>query len=278
MQAATITVSSCRGAVEALRTHWPEYVMEAAALGMFMVSACVVGVLLGHPASPVHGALPNPLVRQILGGIAMGLTAVGIISSPWGQQSGAHMNPALTLTFLSLGKVAPWDALFYVVAQFAGGILGVVLSGWVIGPPLAHTSINYVVTVPGPRGPWVAFGAESTISFLLVAIILNVSNSRRTSRFTPWVAGLLVASYIAIEAPLSGMSMNPARTVGSALPAGVWTAVWVYFLAPPIAMLSAGQLYRHVRGSHRVFCAKFHHHNDKRCIFLCNYGAINDEQ
>jgi aquaporin Z len=278
MRVATITVSNRQGASEALRTHWPEYLMEAAALGMFMVSACVVSVLLEYPASPVHRALPKPLVRQILGGIAMGLTAVGIISSPWGQRSGAHMNPALTLTFLSLGKVAPWDALFYVLAQFAGGISGVVLSGWVIGPPLAHASINYVVTVPGRQGPWVAFAAEFTISFLLVAIILNVSNSRRTTRFTPWVAGLLVASYISIEAPLSGMSMNPARTVGSALPAGEWIAVWVYFLAPPMAMLSAGQLYRHFRGAHRVFCAKYHHHNDKRCIFRCNYGAINDEQ
>jgi len=252
--------------------------MEAAALGMFMVSACLVGVLLGHPASVVYQALPNPIVRQILGGIAMGLTAVGIISSPWGQRSGAHMNPALTLTFLSLGKIAPWDALFYVVAQFAGGLAGVVLSGRIIGPPLAHASVNYVVTVPGPHGPWAAFGAEFAISFLLVAIVLTVSNLRRTSRFTPWVAGFLVASFISMEAPLSGMSMNPARTAGSALPAGVWTAIWVYFLAPPIAMLSAGQLYRRFRGAHRVFCAKYHHHNDKRCIFRCNYGALENEQ
>lgn len=286
--------SNSRGAEHpcfaALRSHWPEYLMEAAELGMFMVSACVVGVLLGHPASPVQQALPNPLVRMILGGLAMGLTAVAIICSPWGQQSGAHMNPALTLTFLALGKVAPWDALFYVVAQFAGGLAGVALSGLVIGPPLAHASINYVVTVPGPSGPWIAFGAEFAISFLLVAIVLNVSNSRRTTRFTPWVAGFLVASYISIEAPLSGMSMNPARTVGSALPAGVWTAIWVYFLAPPIAMLSAGQLYLHFRGAHRVFCAKYHHHNGQRCIFRCRYsqlmnagsnrilGAINNEQ
>jgi aquaporin Z len=120
----------------------------------------------------------------------------------------------------------------------------------------------------------VAFGAEFAISFLLVGIILNVSNSRRLSRFTPWVAGVLVASYISLEAPISGMSMNPARTVGSALPAGVWSAIWVYFLAPPIAMLTAGQVYRHFRGAHRVFCAKYHHHNDKRCIFRCGYSQL----
>ena len=101
-----IAISKRSGAAEALRTHWPEYLMEAAALGMFMVSACIFGVLLGHPASAIYQAVPNPLVRQILGGIAMGLTAVGIISSPWGKQSGAHMNPAFSLMFLSLGKIA----------------------------------------------------------------------------------------------------------------------------------------------------------------------------
>src|SRR5215470_443684 len=122
-------VSNRSGAVEALRAHWPEYLMEAAALGMFMVSACACGVLLEHVAG---------LASRLLGGIAMGLTAVAIISSPWGQRSGAHMNPALTLTFLSLGKIAAWDALFYVAAQFAGGIAGVLVSSWLLGPALAR--------------------------------------------------------------------------------------------------------------------------------------------
>ena len=144
--------------------------------------------------------------------------------------------------------------------------------------PVRHGAINYVVTIPGPQGAWVAFAAEFAISFLLIAIVLNVSNSRRLTRLTPWVAGFLIASFISIEAPLSGMSMNPARTIGSAFPAGVWSAVWVYLLAPALAMVSAGQMYRHWRGAHRVYCAKYHHHNDKRCIFRCNYGAIHNEQ
>lgn len=185
------------------------------------------------------------------------------------------MNPSLTLTFLSLGKIAPWDAFFYMAAQFAGGVAGVVLSSWMMGPALRR--VQFVATVPGPAGPWAAFAAEFAISFLLVAIVLHVSNSRRMARFTPWVAGFLVAAYISVESPLSGMSMNPARTLGSALPAGIWTAVWVYFLGPTVAMLAAGQVYRRWRGAHRVFCAKFHHHNDRRCIFRCNYGAIHEQ-
>jgi aquaporin Z len=92
-----------------------------------------------------------------------------------------------------------------------------------------------------------------------------------------------VATFISVESPLSGMSMNPARTVGSALPSGIWTAIWVYFLAPTVAMVSAGQIYRHWRGAHHVFCAKYHHHNDKRCIFRCGFsqlmnpGAIHEQ-
>src|SRR5215467_4160317 len=109
------------GAVLAATKHWPEYLIEAACLGLFMVSACSFTVLLEHPASAIRQRLSSALVRRLLGGIAMGVTAVALIYSPWGKQSGAHLNPSVTLTFLRLGKVEPWDAGFYVVAQFIGG-------------------------------------------------------------------------------------------------------------------------------------------------------------
>lgn len=278
MYEASIAVTTPNGAIEALRAHWPEYLIEAAALGTFMLSACFFSVLLGYPDSAVYRAIPNQMIRTILIGAAMGLTAIGIIYSRWGQRSGAHMNPALTLTFFSLGKIAGWDVMFYVLAQFIGGLAGVLLSAALIGPALAHKSVKYAATVPGPGGPWVAFLCEFTISFLLMTTVLLVSNSPRLSKFTPLFGGFLVAGYISLESPFSGMSMNPARTFASALPAATWTAVWIYFTAPPLAMFLAGQLYKQWRGSHRVFCAKWHHHNDKRCIFRCNYGALHHDQ
>src|SRR5262245_11232212 len=97
----------------ALRAHWPEYLVEAAGLGLFMISAGAFGTLLGHPGSPVVQAVPGDTARRVLVGLAMGLTAVCLIRSPWGQRSGAHFNPATTLTFWRLGKVAPADAAFY---------------------------------------------------------------------------------------------------------------------------------------------------------------------
>ena len=259
----------------AISSHWPEYLMEAGLLAGFMISACVTGVLLEHPASPIHQAIENAVARRVLAGLVMGVTAIALIYSPWGKQSGAHMNPSVTLAFLSLGKVKRPDAAFYIAAQFAGGIVGVLVSDLLIGLPLRHSSVNYAVTIPGPGGSGIAFWAEFLISFLLMLTVLMASNTRRLSRFTGLFAGALIAIYIAVENPFSGMSMNPARTFGSAFPADEWSALWVYFIAPPVAMLAAGQLYRFRRGAQGVFCAKLHHHNGKRCIFRCNHGALD---
>jgi aquaporin Z len=261
---------------DALRDHWPEYLSEGGCLGVFMISACVFAVLLEHPSSPLHQTLEDfAVLRRAFMGLAMGLTAIGIIHSPWGRQSGAHMNPAVTLTFLALGKVKAWDAVFYILFQFAGGIVGVLIAKVLIGLPLQHSAINFVATVPGSSGPRVAFLAEFVISWLLMSTILAVSNSRRLSRFTPIFAGALVATFITFEAPLSGMSMNPARTFGSAFSADEWTAIWIYFTAPLSGMLLAGLVYRVYSGAHAVYCAKLHHCNNQRCIFRCRFGDLH---
>jgi len=241
--------------------------MEAALLGIFMISACAFVVLLDYPSSPVRLALPSADLRRLLIGVAMGATAVALIYSPWGMQSGAHFNPATTLTFFRLGKVRSRDALGYIGAQFAGAAVGVGIAWAVFGPRLADPATHFASTVPGPAGIAVAFLAETVISFVLMSVILRVSNHQRFARYTGLCAGLLVACFITLEGPLSGMSMNPARTLGSALFARDWTALWIYFVAPPAGMLAAAELYLRQRGSGAVFCAKLHHQNGKRCIF-----------
>jgi aquaporin Z len=258
---------------ETLKRHWPEYLMEAAGLGLFMVSACLFTVLLEHPSSPVRQALPDPFLRRSVIGLAMGLTAIGLVYSPWGKQSGAHLNPSVTLTFFRLGKIRLADALFYMSAQCIGGLAGVLLVATVAGPFLTDPSVNYAVTVPGPSGPGAAFVAESVISFGLMLVVLTISNTPRLARWTGLFAGLLVVAYITIEAPLSGMSMNPARTMASAVPSRIWTALWVYFTAPLLGMLVAAELFVRFKDVRALACPKLHHQNRFRCIF-CGKPAV----
>ncbi len=257
-------------ALQALSRHWPEYLMEAWGLGTFMVSAGLCVTLLEYPGSPVHQALPNPVARRVLIGLAMGLTAVAIIYSPWGKRSGAHLNPAVTLTFLRLGKVASWDALFYILAQFAGGVLGVLLVAALLRDAFTMAPVAYVATQPGAGGAGVAFAAEFAMSCGMMLMVLFATNNERLAKYTGCFAGLLVAAYISLEAPLSGMSINPARSFASAAPAASWDGIWIYFTAPVAGMLAAPLLYRMLDARRGVHCAKLIHSADQRCIH-CHY-------
>jgi aquaporin Z len=253
------------------RAHWPEYAIEAVCLGLFMVSAAGFATLLQHPLSPLAGWMTSPLIRRIPMGMAMGLTLIGIIYSPAGARSGAHLNPVVTLTFLRLGKIARADACAYALAQFSGGFAGIVVADWLFRRLPEHPAINFVATVPGMRGAAVAFAAESAISFGMMLMVLSVSNAPRMARFTGLASGLLVACYITLEAPLSGMSMNPARSLGPALLAGTVSSLWIYFAAPLFGMLTAAELFVRMRGAHHVRCAKLHHPLNVHCIFNCGF-------
>ncbi|MBL8878562.1 MAG: aquaporin [Phycisphaerales bacterium] len=259
---------------EALLQHWPEYLMEAGLLGGFMISACMFATLLEHPGGRGRRAVSSAFARRALTGVAMGLTAVTLIYSPWGQQSGAHMNPATTLTFFLRGKVAAWDATFYVAAQFVGGAAGVAAARFTLRDWLRHESVNHVVTTPGRHGVAVAWIAELLIAFGMMFMVLNVSNDALLTPYTGLFAGTLVALYITFEAPLSGMSLNPARTFGSALLARHWKAFWVYLTAPVVGMLMASAAYAALPVHHHVYCAKLDHCNDRRCIFRCEFDQL----
>jgi len=154
-------------------------------------------------------------------------------------------------------------------------VIGLLVAALIIGMAIEHPAVNYVVTVPGFGGAGIAFVAEAVISFGLMLVVLIVSNRTKLNAWTGVFAGVLVALYITVEAPLSGMSMNPARSFASALPAQLWTDLWVYLTAPFVGMLLAAECYVRFPGIHRVLCAKLHHANDTHCIFLCSYHGVN---
>lgn len=241
--------------------------MEALGLGLFMIAAAAFASLLQHPASPVRRAIEDGLIRRVLMGLAMGTTATALIYSPLGARSGAHINPATTLAFLRLGRIHPVDAAAYIVAQFAGGLAGITIAAFLLQPWIAASSVNYVATLPGAWGSVAAFAAEATIAFLLISIVLALTAHARWAPRTGLVVGLVVALFIAVEDPLSGMSMNPARSFGPALYAAQAATLWIYFLAPPFGMLLAAETFlRRTRGR-AAGCAKLHHPAHVRCIF-----------
>jgi aquaporin Z len=249
-----------------LRHHWPEYLMEVGEVGSYLFVACVVATLLQHPASIVRHSISSGVARRALMGLAMGATVIAIVMSPWGKRSGGHFNPAITLTFYRLGKVEFWDAWFYVIAQFLGAIGGVTLARYALRGALSNHAVRYAVTVPGIYGSAIALAAEFMISFILMITVLFATNRKLLASYTAYFVGVLIATYYTFEAPLSGMSTNPARTLGSAVHANYWHALWIYFLAPSLGMLAAGELFFRVCGA-APYCAKLHHTNQERCIF-----------
>jgi len=254
-------------AIASIRHHWPEYLMEVGGLGLYLFVACVVATLLEHPASIVRQFFSSGVARRVLMGLVMGATVIAIVISPWGKRSGGHFNPAITFTFYGLGKVEFWDTWFYVIAQFLGATSGVALAKYMLRGALAHDAVRYAVTVPGMYGNTAAFVAELAISFFLMITVLFATNHKRLAPYTAYFVGVLIATYYTFEAPLSGMSTNPARTFGSALHANYWHALWIYFIAPSMGMLAAGEVFLRVRRGAAPYCAKLHHANNERCIF-----------
>lgn len=141
------------------------------------------------------------------------------------------------------------------------------IAGFMLHGAPGNPTIRYAATLPGMYGTGVAFIAEVAISCVLMLTVLFASNRKVLSCYTPYFVGTLYAIFITLEAPLSGMSMNPARTFGSAFRGRYWHALWVYFLAPTFGMFVALKLFLWVRGGIGPYCAKLNHANDKCCIF-----------
>ncbi|TGE15251.1 aquaporin [Hymenobacter elongatus] len=242
----------------AWRRHWPHYAAEAAGIGFFMLCSALLTIVVEHPAFPVRPALATaPLLRRLLLGVGVALVIVCIVYNPWGKKSGAHINPAVTLAFWQLGKIRRADALWYLLAQLAGALLIAQVLQAVLGAYYAHPAVNFMLTQPPPgrNGQWVAFGAELGISFLLMLVLLLALHHERLKSTAGWLIGLLLLLYITFESPLSGMSLNPARTLGSAVAAGSYAGLWLYWVAPIAGMWLATILFTALHKGQSLTCA-----------------------
>ena len=220
-----------------------KYVDEARGLGLFMISAGFFDALIQYPGLPFRHMIASALLRRFLVGVAMGLTALYIFTSKFGKQSGAYINPGVTLVRYRLGDIGFNDAIGYTVFQLIGGSVGVYLVAVLFPAWMAHPDINYVVTIPGKSGIWVAFVLEFFISFLLISVVLFMGIRESWDKYTSYAVSALITTFITFEAPYSGMSMNPARTFASAIVAGQWKSFWLYCTAPVLGMIVGELLY-----------------------------------
>ncbi len=159
-----------------------------------------------------------------------------------GHLSGAHINPAVTIAFWASGRFPAREVLPYVVAQSAGAVLASLVLLWILGPVG-----NLGATVPAiPHGP--AFAVEFLLSFVLMFVIMAVATDERASDgFAGLAVGLTVGFDAMMGGPLTGASMNPARTLGPAVAGGIWTAHWIYWLAPIAGTIAAAKTYELLR-------------------------------
>jgi aquaporin Z len=221
-----------------------KYRDEALGLGLFMISAGFFDALIEYSGLPFRHLIVSSLLRRFLVGVAMGLTALYIFTSNFGKQSGAYINPAVTVVRFRLGDIQAKDAAFYIVFQVIGGSLGLWLVTLLFPTWMSDPDINYIVTEPGKSGILMAFLFEFLISFILIMVVLIMSIKKEWDDYTAYVVSALVTLFITVEAPYSGMSMNPARTFASAIVSGEWKSFWLYCTAPLMGMLAGEYIYR----------------------------------
>jgi aquaporin Z len=245
----------------AFKSNWKLYLMEALGLAIFMVSACFFSAMLFSPQSSWYHFFSNDMMRNILMGLLMGSTALFIFYSPLTAPSGAHINPAVTITFLQLKRIKTNDALFYILSQFIGGTVAVFFMQWLLGSILINAPVNSAVTVPGRAGVANAAITEFIIGFIMITMVLFTSVNKKLKKHTRKFAALLVCMNVIVAGPISGFGMNPARSFASAFAAHIYTAFWIYMLVPFVAMLLAAAFFTSVQSAKRKCKLKIVHRN-----------------
>lgn len=217
---------------ERLHKAW----VEAALVALFLIYLSVMAVVLEYPGSWVHVQLPWPALRRTIMGVCAGLSLAGIIYSPWGQRTGAHINPAVTLAMALIRRIGLRTTAMYMAAQTVGAVVGMAVAELLLGGYLSHPQVDHIMTAPGDSGWSSAFASELGFSFALMTLILALSSRPRWAPYTGVAVALTMTVFIAVAAPVSGMSLNPVRTLGPALFKGENDHIWLYLVAPPLGM------------------------------------------
>jgi MIP family channel proteins len=203
---------------------------------IFGGTAVAVAAILSRPTA---GAAYDSLAVALAFGLALAAVVAAV-----GHVSGAHVNPAVTLGMAATNKF-PWQYVpVYVGAQLVGAILGA-LATWLTFGGAARSEAKLAATYPAQGvGDLQAFIVEVLITFILVFVVMAVAtDDRAPAAIAPIAVGFALAVGVFIAGPVTGGSVNPARSLGPMIVAGDLTSVWLYVLGPIIGGVLAALLY-----------------------------------
>jgi aquaporin Z len=216
---------------------WQKYAAEL--LGTFVL------VFGGTTAIVASGVTGSPVL--IVAALAFGLALLAGLYA-FGEVSGGHFNPAVSLAMFLDRRLSRDDLIAYWVAQFAGGILASIAL-WI---GTTRDDVGATTTLPGVFGDGSAFFMELLFTAIFVAVILQASVSGRFGGSALLAIPLALVAVHLAAIPFSGASVNPARSFGPALIGGEWDGFWIYMIAPPLGAILAVFVHRTVSGGARV--------------------------
>jgi MIP family channel proteins len=206
----------------------------AEALGTFFL------VLIG-PGAVMVNAYSGGALSHVGVALAFAFVVLAMIYA-LGHLSGAHINPAVTLAFWTVRRFPSAEVVPYVAAQCMGAVAASFLSRSALGTAGSGGATLPTVSIAA------AFGVEWLLSFVLMFVIMAVATDERVADgFAAIAVGLTVGFCALVGGPLTGASMNPARSLGPAITSGVWQSHWVYWLAPVTGMFIAARAYDFLR-------------------------------
>lgn len=226
-----------------MRTLSRAFAAEFVGTALLITIGLSIVIAMFGTSSPMVTLIPDPGLRRLSAGFLFGTTGALIAVSRIGKISGAHINPVVTLSFWILHKIDALHAVGYMIAQVAGAIVGAV--------PLLlwgdmGRSVAYGATLPGAHYGVAAVlaGEMATTLALIVGLFLFIGH-KRLMAFTPLLFPFLYAVMVYLEAPISGTSTNPARSLGPALIADAWRGWWIYLVGPALGAWLGTVIQRH---------------------------------
>jgi aquaporin Z len=252
-----------------MNTRVKYYLSEFTGTFFFMLIG-ISAITLNFGTRFMQEAIHSFSLRLLLTAVLFAGGATLVIYSPIGRISGAHLNPAMSLSFFLEGKLKGLDLLMFSLMQIAGSITAALVSLLLWSE--SARAVNVGMTLPGPgHSIFFVFFLEVFTTFLLVSLVFFFLHRKILTRFTGLAAGSLVVIIVFLTVPISGTGLNPARSIGPAVVALNFSYLWLYIAAPLIGSLVAVTIHKALPFLHPPLCAKLNHQEHDDCYYNCEY-------